>query len=78
MSDNRNFDLLGDNIIPFSAEAEQSILGSVLSAPESMDKLSGSIKTEHFYIHQHQEIAPAQIQKSLPDDIQQNCASGVK
>ena len=56
MSDNRNFDLLGGNITPFSAEAEQSILGSVLIAPESMDKLSGSIKTEHFYIHQHQEI----------------------
>ena len=35
MSDNRNFDLLGNNITPFSAEAEQSILGSVLIAPET-------------------------------------------
>ena len=56
MSDNRNFDLLSGNTVPFSAEAEQSVLGSVLIAPESMDKLSGVIKTEHFYIHQHQEI----------------------
>ena len=56
MADNQNFDLLGGHITPFSAEAEQSILGSVLIEPNSMDKLSGNIKPEHFYITQHQAI----------------------
>lgn len=56
MADNKTFDLLGGHMTPFSAEAEQSVLGSVLIAPESMDKLSGNIKTEHFYIQQHQAI----------------------
>ena len=56
MADNQNFDLLGGHMTPFSAEAEQSILGSVLIEPNSMDKLSGNIKPEHFYITQHQAI----------------------
>ena len=56
MADNQNFDLLGGHMTPFSAEAEQSVLGSVLIEPNSMDKLSGNIKPEHFYITQHQAI----------------------
>lgn len=56
MADNQNFDLLSGHMTPFSAEAEQSVLGSVLIDPASMDKLGGVLKPEHFYIQQHQAI----------------------
>lgn len=56
MADNKDFDLLGGHMVPFSAEAEQSVLGSVLIDPQCMDRLSGNIKPEHFYIQQHQAV----------------------
>lgn len=42
--------------LPFSAEAEQSVLGAVLIRPELMDSLTGVVKANDFYMPEHTEI----------------------
>lgn len=42
--------------LPFSAEAEMSVLGAVLIKPEVMDLLPGVIRAEDFYMEEHVEI----------------------
>lgn len=44
---------------PFSLEAEQSVLGSVLINPESLDILTGIITSEDFYLEEHRQIYSA-------------------
>lgn len=45
--------------VPYSVEAEQAVLGSILIAPESLNDIATSIKTEYFYIPQHRDIYAA-------------------
>lgn len=45
--------------LPFSLEAEQSVLGAILVNPESMDSLAGIITSEDFYLEEHSEIFSA-------------------
>ena len=42
--------------MPFSLEAEQSVLGAVLIQPSSMDKLAGILTAEDFQLEEHQEL----------------------
>lgn len=42
--------------MPFSIEAEQSIIGSVLIDPECINRVLSLVKPEYFYIPQHKEI----------------------
>ena len=42
--------------LPFSLEAEQSVLGSVLIDPESFNDIANIITHEDFYIADHREI----------------------
>ncbi len=42
--------------LPFSLEAEQSVLGAVLIKPEVMDELVGIVSKEDFYLAEHREI----------------------
>lgn len=42
--------------LPFSADAEQSVLGAVLIKPEIMDSFAGIISAEDFYMPEHVEI----------------------
>lgn len=42
--------------MPFSVEAEQSVLGSVLIDPKCINTVATSLKPEHFYLPQHKEI----------------------
>ncbi|MBQ7715813.1 MAG: replicative DNA helicase [Clostridia bacterium] len=42
--------------VPFSLEAEQSVLGAVLIKPESMDDVVGIVKASDFYLEEHKEI----------------------
>ncbi len=42
--------------LPYSVEAEQAILGSVISDPKCLDEISDRISPEYFYIPQHKEI----------------------
>ena len=39
--------------LPFSLEAEQAVIGSVLISPASLDKITGIITFEDFYIEEH-------------------------
>jgi len=49
----------GDNFIrrlPFSLEAEQSVLGSILIDPEKFTEIASLIKHDDFYLSEHKEI----------------------
>ncbi len=50
---------MADDIIrklPFSAIAEQSLLGSVLTDPESLNEVADMINAEDFYLDEHKQI----------------------
>ncbi len=42
--------------LPFSLEAEQSVLGSILIDPECFNDIANIIKAEDFYLEKHQQI----------------------
>ena len=42
--------------LPYSLEAEQSVLGSILINPECISDLSGIMTSEDFYLAEHREI----------------------
>ena len=42
--------------MPFSLEAEQSVLGSVLVDAEKLNDVTGFLKSEDFYLDEHREI----------------------
>ena len=42
--------------MPFSIEAEQAVIGSVLIDPECISKVLTILKPEYFYIPQHRAI----------------------
>ncbi len=44
------------NRLPYSVEAEQSVLGSIIIDPESITQIATQIKPEYFYLPQHREI----------------------
>ena len=41
---------------PYSVEAEQSVLGSILIDPNSLNEIASLVETEFFYLPQHKEI----------------------
>ncbi len=45
--------------LPFSLEAEQSVLGSILIDPESLNEIATIITADDFYIDEHREIYSA-------------------
>ena len=47
-----------DQTIPFSTDAEQSVIGSVLVRPTSIDEIS-SLKADDFYVAAHRDIFKA-------------------
>ena len=47
---------LDDVNIPFSLEAEQAVLGSILSEPECLSQVMVIIKPEYFYMPAHRSI----------------------
>ena len=52
------YDLEGGRL-PYSVEAEQAVLGSVIIAPQCLNEIAVQMKTEYFYIPQHREIYSA-------------------
>ena len=42
--------------LPFSAIAEQSLLGSILIDPESINQIADTISSEDFYLEEHKQI----------------------
>lgn len=55
--DDRNliYDLDGGRQ-PYSVEAEQAVLGSIIVDPKSINEVASLVKPEYFYIPQHREI----------------------
>ncbi|MCL2212541.1 MAG: replicative DNA helicase [Oscillospiraceae bacterium] len=45
--------------VPFSLEAEQSVLGSILVDPERFTEVTGIIKSDDFYLEEHRQIYDA-------------------
>ena len=56
MADDKNIFDLDLNRLPYSVEAEQSVLGAIIIDPQSINLVAGQIKPEYFYIPQHREI----------------------
>lgn len=52
-------DELNTRKVPFSLEAEQSVLGAVLIKPDCMDTIVGIINERDFYLPEHREIFSA-------------------
>ena len=51
-----NFEELSNERLPFSLEAEQAVLGSVLIDPDSLLLVADTLKPMHFYVPQHKAI----------------------
>lgn len=51
--------------LPYSLEAEQSVLGAVLVEPESIYQLADQLKPEEFYLTEHQAIFRVMLQKMV-------------
>lgn len=56
--ENLIFDLDGGRL-PYSVEAEQAVLGSIIIDPKSLNEIATQMKPEYFYIPQHREIYTA-------------------
>lgn len=57
--DEKKYDVpagLEDIKLPYSLEAEQSVLGSILIDPQSLYDVLGIVKPYYFYLPQHREI----------------------
>ena len=48
--------LVFDQSLPYSLEAEQSVLGAVLVSPHMMSEIADTLTPESFYLPQHQAI----------------------
>ncbi len=42
--------------LPYSVEAEQAVLGSIIIDPKSLNEIATQMRAEYFYIPQHREI----------------------
>ena len=42
--------------LPFSMEAEQSVLGSILISPETFNDIAGIVRSDDFYLPEHREM----------------------
>lgn len=56
MADNDIFLEFDGLSVPFSKEAEQAVLGSILIDPQSINLVAAELKPEFFYMPQHREI----------------------
>ena len=67
MADKQDFvnDGLG---LPYSLEAEQSVLGAVLVEPNSINELADQLTPENFYLPEHQAIYRVMVQKMVNNE----------
>jgi len=49
--------------LPYSLEAEQSVLGAVLVEPDSINQLADMLRPEHFYLPEHHAIYSVMLRK---------------
>ena len=51
--------------LPYSLEAEQSVLGAVLVDPDCINAIADKLRTEFFYLPEHQAIYRVMLEKML-------------
>ena len=51
--------------LPYSLEAEQSVLGAVLVEPEQINYVADVLKAEYFYLPEHQAIYAVMLQRTI-------------
>lgn len=56
MADNNVLLNTDGQVLPFSLDAEQAVLGAVLIDPACIDKVATTLKPDHFYLPQHKAI----------------------
>ena len=56
MSDDKLIYNLDGARLPYSVEAEQAVLGSIIVDPVCLNEVAVQVKTDYFYIPQHKEI----------------------
>lgn len=54
--------------LPYSLEAEQAVLGSVLIDADKINQVADMLKVEHFYLPEHQAIYRVMIQKMMANE----------
>ena len=54
--------------LPYSLEAEQSVLGAVLVDPEQINYVADALKPEFFYLPEHQAIFAVMLQKMMGNE----------
>jgi len=54
--------------LPYSLEAEQSVLGAVLVEPDSINRLADLLKPEFFYLPEHQSIYAVMLEKMMRNE----------
>ena len=64
-----DFDFGQTRKMPYSLDAEQAVLGSVMIDPESFEKIAGIIDSTDFYLEEHRDIYLA-MQKLFLDSRQ--------
>ena len=57
--------------MPFSLEAEQAVLGSILIDPTCITNIIEYVRAEFFYIPQHQEIFSAMLSIAISEEVGQ-------
>ncbi len=55
--------------LPYSMEAEQSVLGAVLMQPDTLNQVMDIINANHFYLPEHQAIFRVMVSKSLSSQV---------
>ncbi len=54
--------------LPYSLEAEQSVLGAVLVDPEKINIIGDKLRAEYFYLPEHQAIFRVMLEKLLKNE----------
>ena len=54
--------------LPYSLEAEQSVLGAVLVDPEQINQVADVLKPEYFYLPEHQSIFSVMLQMMMRNE----------
>ena len=54
--------------LPYSLEAEQSVLGAVLVDPDQINQVADMLKPEFFYLPEHQAIFSVMLQKMMGNE----------
>jgi len=55
--------------LPYSLEAEQSVLGAILMQPDTLNQVMDLLSANHFYLPEHQAIYRAMTNRSLTSQV---------